>query len=59
MNGIEVVSNTVKTTTPPPATPQEPQLPNTGSADGSILQILGGLFLSLGAALGFTKKKEA
>lgn len=59
VNGIEVVSNTVKTTTPPPATPQEPQLPNTGSADGSILQILGGLFLSLGAALGFTKKKEA
>ena len=58
VNGIEVVSNTVKTTTPPPVTPQEPQLPNTGSADGSILQILGGLFLSLGTALGL-KKKEA
>ena len=68
VNGIEVESNTVKTTTPePPKTPETPTpkpqtpakkvLPNTG-ADASVLGIvMAGITSALGA-IGFKRKRD-
>ena len=69
VNGHEIVSNTVKTTTlepekPQPKTPtptaQNLALPQTGESTSSVLNFLGGVLVGVVAVLSFgkTKKKE-
>lgn len=57
VNGVELVSNTVKTTTPtpPPSTPG-PKLPDTGETSSALNLIAGSLSLGL-AVLALKKKK--
>lgn len=64
VNGKEFKSNTVRTVTPPPATPNEPnktntpELPNTGTETVVLSQALGGLSLALGGLVLKGKKKK-
>lgn len=64
VNGKEFKSNTVKTVTPPPATPNEPnksntpELPNTGTETVVLSRALGGLSLALGGLVLKGKKKK-
>lgn len=67
VNGVDYISNTVKTTTPRPAdptpnkpTPKKPVLPNTGEAKSSM-GVIGGLlalFSIFGLARGGKRKEE-
>ena len=64
INGVDYVSNTVKTNTPKPPTPEEPkkpQLPNTGETETAAASIAGYGLLALASLslLGTTKRKDS
>lgn len=64
INGVDYVSNTVKTNTPEPPKPEEPkkpQLPNTGETETAAASIAGYGLLALASLslLGTTKRKDS
>jgi len=64
INGVDYVSNTVKTNTHKPPTPEEPkkpQLPNTGETETAAASIAGYGLLALASLslLGTTKRKDS
>ena len=64
INGVDYVSNTVKTSTPKPPTPEEPkkpQLPNTGETETAAASIAGYGLLALASLslLGTAKRKDS
>lgn len=64
INGVDYVSNTVKTNTPEPPKPEEPkkpQLPNTGEIETAAASIAGYGLLALASLslLGTTKRKDS
>lgn len=64
INGVDYVSNTVKTNTPEPPKPEEPkkpQLPNTGETETVAASIAGYGLLALASLslLGTTKRKDS
>ena len=64
INGVDYVSNTVKTNTPEPPKPEEPkkpQLPNTGETETTAASIAGYGLLALASLslLGTTKRKDS
>ena len=64
INGVDYVSNTVKTNTPEPPKPEEPkkpQLPNTGETETAVASIAGYGLLALASLslLGTTKRKDS
>ena len=64
INGVDYVSNTVKTNTPKPPTPEEPkkpQLPNTGETETAAASIAGYGLLALAglSLLGTAKRKDS
>lgn len=64
INGVDYVSNTVKTKTPEPPKPEEPkkpQLPNTGETETAAASIAGYGLLALASLslLGTTKRKDS
>ena len=64
INGVDYVSNTVKTNTPEPPKPEEPkkpQLPNTGETETAVASIAGYGLLALAglSLLGTAKRKDS
>ena len=64
INGVDYVSNTVKTNTPKPPTseePKKPQLPNTGETETAAASIAGYGLLALAglSLLGTAKRKDS